>query len=130
LELLDVWDKHISDYGGYLSALRAGYVRLLGSHAKEVYAGISGGKEALSLAYRPGLSRGRIPLTWRLPHDPCGATSPAAPGGHPRRLHRGGAPPDDLEVLIDGLPARSFGSQGQQRRRDPRPEAGECEILR
>ncbi|MCL2068265.1 MAG: DNA replication/repair protein RecF [Oscillospiraceae bacterium] len=130
LDMLDIWDKHISDYGGYITAIRAGYIRLLGERAKEVYSGISGGRETLSISYAPGFS-GYNPGFDLSACKEALADELARTRVEDLRLGSTSSGPhrDDLEILINGLSARGYGSQGQQRSCILALKLAECEVL-
>ena len=116
IDMLDVWDKHIADYGGYITAIRAGYIKLLAERAQNIYTGISEGREQLSISYAPGfdgyessfkLSDCRLALAKEIETTRKDDLKSGSTGAGPHR--------DDLEIEIDRLSARRYGSQGQQR---------------
>jgi DNA replication and repair protein RecF len=129
LELLDVWDKPLIDYGSYITAVRMGYARQLARHAAEIYAGISGGKEVLSVAYQSTAGREDCQTRQEYRDQLAAAikssrTADIAQGKTTIGPHR-----DDLEITINGSSARSFGSQGQQRSCVLALKLAECAIL-
>ncbi|MDL2232552.1 DNA replication/repair protein RecF [Ruminococcaceae bacterium OttesenSCG-928-L11] len=130
LDMLDVWDNSLVEYGGYITAVRAGYVKRLAEEAREVYAGISDGRETLGVCYRTSYELGGEPATrqeftdaYRLAvrrnrgEDIAHGSTMAGP-------HR-----DDIDITIDGSSARSFGSQGQQRSCVLALKLAECALL-
>ena len=130
LDMLDVWDKHIADYGGYITAIRAGYVRLLAEHSNLVYFGISGGREELHISYTPGfneyephfkLTECQMAIAEEIRRTRSEDLKSGSTGTGPHR--------DDLDIQIDGLSARRYGSQGQQRSCILALKLAECEIL-
>ena len=83
---------------------RAWYIERLTEAAGETHARIAGGREALSLEYRPGAG------------DDMLEKLRANRAADMRRMSTSvGAHRDDIGILIDGRDARVFGSQGQQR---------------
>jgi DNA replication and repair protein RecF len=89
---------------------RLRYTDKLKEIAKEIYAGLSGSSEKMSLSYKR-----------KLPEEMPLDAAPKALLKHARRddilngstnygIHR-----DDIVIEIDGKSAREFGSQGQQR---------------
>lgn len=120
LDLLDVWDENIARAGAQIVRLRRRYVERIREAAKEAYAGISSGRETLEVEY---LSAASTPEEYRealrcaraedlrLGHTTCG-------------VHR-----DDLSLTINGLNARQYGSQGQQRSCVLALKLAECGIL-
>ena len=116
LDTLDIWDERLAGLGGSILRARMGYTARLQEKAKEVYEGISMGKEELSLCYRPfeldmegedspeNLSRAMLQkLKQTRGEDIRSGSTGVGP-------HR-----DDLEVLLGDKSVRAFGSQGQQR---------------
>lgn len=101
---LDDFDQELARAGAEVMRNRAWYVQRLSEAAVLTHARIAGGREDLSLEYRPGagddmlekLRAGRAVDLKRM------TTSVGA--------HR-----DDVAILIGGHDARVYGSQGQQR---------------
>lgn len=115
-ELLGLWDDHIINYGGYISVLRARYIKQLAEQAATVYDGISRGKERLCLSYQPSFSG----EAERLELDDFRqllAVGLQENRGEDLRYGNTGIGPhrDDMLIEINDLSARQFGSQGQQR---------------
>lgn len=105
-DLLDVWDSRLSHIGARVEAARAAYVRRLQPLAGEIYDGLSGGRESLSLSMAGGSGK-ESELFERLQ---SARNADFAAGFTTVGPHRA-----DLEVQINGISARAFGSQGQQR---------------
>lgn len=114
-DTLEVWDARLAKLGVAVLEERRRYVANVAPLARDVYEGISRGKEELTLTYLP---------------------SPKPPEDCPREeweslfleelrkaersdLRSGftsvGPHRDDLEISLSGLSARMYGSQGQQR---------------
>lgn len=114
-EQLDIWNQRLALSGARVILARLAYCTKLKEKAREIYSGLSGGKEVLSLCYQ--CSCGQVPdadrealsshllasLRSRQEMDVAAGFTTAGP-------HR-----DDLEVTINDMPARIYGSQGQQR---------------
>ncbi len=117
-DTLDIWDLQLSKLGTILSIYRKDYLEKLGKVSAVIYDGLSSQKEQFSLHY---LSSGFASteeiksyedrfikdyfdrLQSSLEQDiRCGFTNVG--------IHR-----DDIDLLINGLSAKTFGSQGQQR---------------
>lgn len=129
-ETLDVWDTNLVEYGAYISHMRARYVARLSELSAEIYEGISLGKEALSLSYRPsfggdaqGLGKDgyREKLAAAVKENRVGDIKLGSTSAGPHR--------DDIEIEVAGVSARSFGSQGQQRSCVLALKLAECRIL-
>lgn len=122
LDTLDVWDQHLAKASAAVIRARSRYCRRLADKAAEIYAGLSGGREAFTACYQTVLEPGREPGP-AVPEE-----SPAALESQLLELYRRnrrsdieagvttqGPHRDELAVCLDGASARSFGSQGQQR---------------
>lgn len=115
-DTLDVWDLRLAKLGARVMGERRSYVEKLGPRVKSIYSGISKGKEEIDISYSPSVkmavenfSDGQTEeaflaeLKRTLQSDLRSGFTAAGP-------HR-----DDLNITLDGLSARSYGSQGQQR---------------
>ncbi len=116
-ETIEIWDDQLARLGSILTIYRNDYVTKLGRVASRIYAGLSQGKEQLTISYRSTVfgtqqisvyddatikTYGQA-LSDNLEEDiKAGLTAVG--------IHR-----DDLEVEIDGRSARVYGSQGQKR---------------
>lgn len=115
--ILDVWDMQLAKYGASIMLMREDFIKKIDGISREIHGLITGGKENLKVCYEPNVK---------------------VDGGHPadlketenfyydlirdsyendlrQRTTTRGPHKDDMEFLIDGVSARSFGSQGQQR---------------
>lgn len=114
-ELFDLWDRQLAETGCLLIHARRLYLKRMTPEARRIYGGLSAGREDFDLEYRS-----TVPLK-----EGYTAADIAAAMYTELRLKRRedltagfttvGPHRDDLDVLIDGRCARSFGSQGQQR---------------
>lgn len=106
--LLDAYNEQLAGYGGQIMAHRQQFCDALAPLAARNYAELSHGAEAFTLRYQ------------------CGAAAPAADALAEKlaavrgsELRAGfclaGPHREDLDLQLDGQPARIFGSQGQQR---------------
>jgi DNA replication and repair protein RecF len=129
-ELLETWDAHLARAGAQIIRLRARYAEMLRERAADVYRGISGERERLSVeyacslqAFEPGMEIAGIreafvrELLQNRAQDIRQCSTSAGP-------HR-----DELSLLLDGQSARLYGSQGQQRSCVLALKLAECGIL-
>lgn len=128
-DTLDVWDDKISSYGAAVVSERIKYSQLLKEHSKNIYDGLSAGNEELSVEYmnNTGLYSSdpyeiKDFLMKRLRETRRDDIFNKITGVGPQR--------DDLIIKINGLPARSFGSQGQQRSCALALKLGEANIIK
>ncbi len=118
-DLIEAWDAQLAGYGGAIISAREGYVAELSQWAARVHGAIAQG-ETLELAYAPDVD-GAESLARALERN---RASDMRRGQTSHGPHR-----DDLEIRIAGHPARSFGSQGQQRTAALSIKLAELELI-
>ena len=101
-----IFDEQLLTLGEEIGRRRQEYLTALSGPACRCYEEISGGSEALTLAYRPSTQPGES-LAQALERLRAAELRAGCCLAGPHR--------DDFEVLLNGQPARVFGSQGQQR---------------
>ena len=127
---LEIWDEKIARCGADLIWQRQEYLQRLSAAAQEAYRGISKQKETLGIAYQSSLGKhvdamersGIQALFWEKLES--SRTADVALGYTSCGPHR-----DDMELMLDGVSARSFGSQGQQRSIVLALKLAEAELL-
>lgn len=128
-DTLDVWEERIAFYAGEIIRQRVGYINKLTSFCSEIYGGISCGKEKLRLSYFqqcPAYGDNRQELYENIRHLLFQSRkNDIATGYTSVGPHR-----DDIEIKIDGLSARSYGSQGQQRSAALALKLGEAAVIK
>ena len=104
-EMCDAFDADLAVQGEEIRRRRLAFLSSLGPLAQKNYEEISSGSEALGLCYRCGFEAGTLAETLAASRmaDRRAGFCTAGP-------HR-----DDLELVLDGRPAKNFASQGQQR---------------
>ncbi len=129
-DILDSWDEQLARYSAAVISERLKYIDILSEYSKEIYGGISENKEIFDIKYSRKditdknisvrdiylLSLEKIKETRK--EDVALKTTSFGP-------HR-----DDIEILINNVSARSFGSQGQQRSCALALKLGESEIIK
>lgn len=121
MDTLDVWDMRLSKYGSILMEERGKYISRISSEISKIYAGISKHKEEISFCYKPSVDLGEQPLTECLLQS---RSMDIRTGYSSRGPHR-----DDLNIDINGISARMFASQGQQRSAVLAMKLAEAQIL-
>lgn len=129
-DMLDTWDDQLAKYSACVIKERLKYITFLSEYSKNIYSGISENKEEFHVSYsRKEYEESEIKLNdiyineldnlkkFRK-DDIFAKTTTFGP-------HR-----DDLEILINNVSARSFGSQGQQRSCALALKLGESEIIK
>ena len=127
-DMLDTWDDQLARYSACVIKERLQYIDLLSDYSKNIYSGISENKEEFSVFYSKNISKDFSVKDIYLSEienlknsrkeDILSKTTTVGP-------HR-----DDLEILINNVSARSFGSQGQQRSCALALKLGESEIIK
>lgn len=129
-DTLDVWDTRLAKLGAAVMGERISYTEKLSPRVREIYEGISKGTEKIEIEYSPSM-RVNVEnfsleeaeetflreLRRTLPSDIRSGFTTAGP-------HR-----DDLELRLNGLSVRSYGSQGQQRSAVLALKLAEAELL-
>ena len=127
-DMLDTWDDQLARYSACVIKERLQYIDLLSEYSKSIYSGISENKESFSVFYSKNIDKNLSVkdiflseienLKNSRKEDILSKTTTVGP-------HR-----DDLEILINDVSARSFGSQGQQRSCALALKLGESEIIK
>jgi DNA replication and repair protein RecF len=118
--MLDVFENEIASLGGKITDYRIKYCAHMTENSSDIYSELSSLREELSVEYMPSCSP--EDMTERLyiarKTDVFSGVTSVGP-------HR-----DDLDFKINGISARSFGSQGQQRSVALSLKLGEAKTLR
>ena len=127
-DVLDTWDDQLARLSAYVIKDRLKYIELLSSYSAEIYGGISENRESFSVFYSKDDYKSLSPaeiyalelerLKKARKDDVIFKSTSVGP-------HR-----DDIEIEINSVSARSFGSQGQQRSCALALKLGESEIIR
>ena len=130
LDTLDIWDEKLATLAALIVQQRSHYVKRMAFHAEEVYRGISAQREALSMRYI--VANGEEQENnrdWYLRELKKNRSEDIRMRATTIGPHR-----DDIELEIEGVSVRGFGSQGQQRSAVLAMKLAEsrliCEILR
>lgn len=112
---LSVWTEQTARYGAAVIARRMEYTNILAGAASRVYESLSGGADRLTVTYKSSLDIDKGSTE----KDVAESFSQALAARVESDISRGttgvGPHRDDLLLSIDGLPAREYASQGQQR---------------
>lgn len=117
--LLDVFEAEIAENGAKIINIRKRYLNALDEFLPNLYDGISKGKEILETKYISNCSDNLLEeLKNSRREDMYSGVTSCGP-------HR-----DDIEFKINGISARSFGSQGQKRSVALAVKLAEAEVIR
>jgi len=118
---LSVWDEQLKISGSRIMNTRTAFVSKISDIAKEIHSNITEGKENLTLTYKPNISDPEIyKKSLEKSHEKDILTGTTSIGVHK----------DDIMFTINDIPARSFGSQGQQRTAALSAKLAEIELMR
>ncbi|MFA9398003.1 MAG: DNA replication/repair protein RecF [Clostridiaceae bacterium] len=109
-DLLDIYDQGISQYGGYIVKERLKYLEKLNNICGKMHKEITENKEALSFEYITSIKNLKDIEVGLLEELKISRVK-----DFERRTNSHGPNKDDFSVLINGVDARYYGSQGQQR---------------
>lgn len=101
----DAFARVMANFAQVLTARRAELIAALQPHVARVHAELSGNAEAAEIRYEAASSAGNLVEELGALRDQEQRTRQTAAGPHR----------DDLGLVLDGLPAPSFASEGQQR---------------
>jgi DNA replication and repair protein RecF len=121
--MLDVFEKQIANAGAYIIAQRKMFLEAIEKISKEIYFGISKQKEEFSLNYLCSAQGGEEEtLIKKLKESRAADCEKQNTSVGPHR--------DDIEFFVNGLPLKSFGSQGQQRSAVLSIKLAQAEVLK
>ncbi len=127
--LLSIWDDHLSQLGAHIAVTRYRYLQELSERASAIYNGISDGREVFDAKYACSFFRHagdceedyQYMLLKKLQE---GRGSDLTLGFTYYGPHR-----DDIDIRLDSMPVRQFGSQGQKRSCVLALKLGEAEMM-
>lgn len=126
IDTMDVWNFRLAKYGAVLLQERFNYVDRLKATIEGIYSGISKNRENISLEYKATIEHENSSsleqafvdqLSLREDNDIRAGFTTLGP-------HR-----DDLDIAINGISARLYASQGQQRSAVLSMKLSEAQIL-
>ncbi len=123
LLLLECMDERFAFLGDEIYKERIIYLDMLLPFVKEIYAGLSSGKEEISFSYIRKGERGEASAFREIlkKHETADFSAKMTLTGP----HR-----DDIEININNVSARSFGSQGQKRSAAIALKLSEAQVIR
>lgn len=113
-DMLYIWDKNLSKSGAKIIYQRNKYIDALLPYAKDIFDGLSGGKENIDLILKGAFDYKNLSLN-DIENQLMLALEKNRTNDFMNRITTVGPHRDDMEILINDKSARSFGSQGQQR---------------
>ena len=134
IDMIDIYDEQLARLGAQIIRTRVAYCESLNKKAAEIYKGMSAGREEFFAEYKTTVigedehaESSLSTADWAQKfYDALQNTRnyDFEHGSTSVGPHR-----DDIEVTLDGMPVRSFGSQGQQRSCILSLKLGEAKLL-
>ncbi len=129
-DMLDTWDDQLAKYSAAVVKERLDYIDFLSEYSKIIYSGISENKEVFSVSYsRNDLKNENLTLN-DIYLCELNKLKISRKEDIILKITTVGPHRDDLEILINNVSARNFGSQGQQRSCALSLKLGESEIIK
>lgn len=125
-DMLDIWDDRTAHYASRIANYRISYLEKLKIQVDEIYGGISSKKEKIEIKYiQSGEKENFISKEEYIEKLKKARKEDIALGSTSVGIHR-----DDIEISIDGISARKYGSQGQQRSAALALKLGEASVIK
>lgn len=105
LEMLDVWDMQLSDYGYKIIKRREEFIEQVNEIIRVIHRNLSSQKEQLDLCYEASVKKEELEQSLRMNRERDLKLKTTSVGPHR----------DDMKFMINDIDARKYGSQGQQR---------------
>lgn len=128
-DTMEAWDETLLDYGSYITFMRARYVKKMAALAAGIYDGISSGREKFSAIYVPGCGEANLDNRDEIREKFKETLAQSRGEDIKNGATKTGPHRDDMEIVLDGVNARAYGSQGQQRSCILALKLAECGIL-
>ena len=105
LDTLDVWNMQLVDYGSRIIKERRNFIQMINDIIGDIHGRLTSGKEKLEIIYEFNVDEDNFDriLQEKMDTDLRYSSTQSGP-------HR-----DDISFMINGIDARKYGSQGQQR---------------
>ncbi len=119
-ETLFIWDSQLQSYGSQVIKKRKEFIKELNEIVKKIHLRLTGNKEDIEIVYEPDTEEDKIEEVLRSNAERDLKSKMTSSGPHR----------DDYVININGIDARKFGSQGQQRTLALSLKLAEIEIIK
>lgn len=106
--LLDIWDMQMAEFGSKVISYRKKFIEKISKYSNEIHSSITENKENLILRYKPSITSESKDEFYQILKE-------SRDNDIRQRTSSRGPHKDDFNFILNGINARSFGSQGQQR---------------
>ena len=128
--MLMIWDENLVKYGARIIMKRREFIEKLDRICKKIHGELTGSKESIQIVYDPDIpfneedDRAAIEESFRETFTNSSETD------FRLRYTSRGPQKDDIDVIVNGISVRTFGSQGQQRTAALSMKLSEVELIR
>lgn len=113
-DMLYIWDRNLAVSGAKIIFQRNKYIEALLPYAKEVFEGLSNGREEIDLILNGAFDYKNLSVA-DIEKNLMLAFEKSRSNDFMNRITTVGPHRDDMDIMINGKSARTYGSQGQQR---------------
>ncbi|MGI6203827.1 MAG: DNA replication/repair protein RecF [Anaerovoracaceae bacterium] len=125
---LDVWTENLIKFGSRIIEERKKFIEKLGEISSGIHSGITAGAEQLTVNYAPNIEAEET--MQKQAESMAGVFSESIEDDIKNRTTTRGPHRDDIDLLVNGINVRKFGSQGQQRTAALALKLAEIELIK
>ncbi len=125
----DVWNESLASTGAMIYKMRCRYLNQLNKFSSQIYSGITGEKEEMKMQYVSTIFDSPVEDVQEIRKIYFDALHNNLEEDLRVGYTQKGINRDDFDVTINGISARTFGSQGQQRSAVLALKFSQCQIL-
>lgn len=129
VDQLEPWDMQLADIGSEIMLERMGFIDNLSLISKDIHGKITGGKETLEVGYRPSFPVDKASKS-EIEEEYYRYLKSSRARDMDRGVTEYGPHKDDMEIELNGVSCRTFGSQGQQRTSALSLKLAEVELIK
>ncbi|MCL5104922.1 MAG: DNA replication/repair protein RecF [Armatimonadetes bacterium] len=126
---LEVWDSQLTEYGASVIARRAKFIEFLSAAAARLYALLTDSAEELSVSYKPNVNASGAETEGEVREEFAKLLAARREVDMARGTTTVGPHRDDIILNVNGIAAREYASQGQQRTAAIAMKLAEIEIM-
>lgn len=128
--LLDVYDENLVQYGSYIYILRRDFIKKIADISKNMHEKLTNGIEELLITYKNQIDISDDDTIESIKNKFLQKLKSSRDHDIDTRTTRYGLHKDDLNIFINGLDVRLYGSQGQQRTASISLKLSEIELIK
>ena len=128
--MLMIWDEHLVKYGVRIIVKRREFIGKLDTICKKIHGELTGNKEQISIVYDPDIPVGEEDDKGIIEESFRNAFLKASENDLRLRYTSRGPQRDDIDVIVNGISVKTFGSQGQQRTAALSMKLSEIELIK